>query len=214
MTVLIHGYERKACTAVVTDGDEIRFHLREITRKEDVKPPPKDRWADRYRYVPTGRFVLQIEPWGVGGDGLRRGWTDSKMQVVEDCLHKFVRTVQVIAERHKERRRIEVLAAERRAVEEKARLAREEAIKREQARLKGLEADADAWHKSQRVRAYIEAVRREVAARGDDTDAGTAQAWAEWASAHADRLDPLTAGKPPPWAAPSPPGEQTVQRDL
>lgn len=207
-------FDRRPCTFVApAPGDQIRFYLREATRREELKRDANNRWAERFRYVPTGRLGLHIDTWGLRGELLRRGWTDGKTLVVENCLDEFVKTIGIIAQRHGELRRLQAIEAQRRAEEEKARIAREEAMRKEQARLKRLEADADAWHKSQRVRAYVEAVRSEATARPDGADAGPVQAWLEWASAHADSLDPLTAGKPPPWATSGPPGEPAAPRN-
>lgn len=73
------------------------------------------------------------------------------------------RTEQAMAER----RRRELQEAERRRIEAEVRR-REEAEK-----LKRLEDEAQAWSKSQRLRAYIDAVEREAIARGLPLEPGT-----------------------------------------
>lgn len=57
-----------------------------------------------------------------------------------------------------------------------------EKIQMEKKRIKSLRRDAVAWHRAERLRKYIAAVRQSSA---KDTE------WIAWAETQADRLDPL-----------------------
>jgi len=86
--------------------------------------------------------------------------------------------------RENERRKEE---EELRNREERARLR-----KKEQARVDALEKDAEAWLKSQQIRSYIEAVRKEGMERnGAFISERELDEWLVWAAQQADRLDPL-----------------------
>src|SRR5207245_10940899 len=85
-----------------------------------------------------------------------------------------------------ERRHREWQEAERRRIEAEARR-REEAE-----RVVRLESEAKAWSKSQRLRAYADAVERGAIDGGLPVEPGTEiYRWLGCARAHADRLDPI-----------------------
>ena len=97
------------------------------------------------------------------------------------------------------RERREALArqeAERREWE-RIRWQKADEIRKEEERLKGLDQEVDDWHRSHRIRAYIDAVRQQVAASGGEISADSKLGkWVNWAIAHADRLDPLKPSPP------------------
>jgi len=60
-----------------------------------------------------------------------------------------------------------------------------------------LHREAEAWHKSQRLRAYIDAVRAAATADGGNIESGSELGlWLVWASEQADRIDPLLESPP------------------
>jgi hypothetical protein len=68
----------------------------------------------------------------------------------------------------------------------------------EDARLEALIAEVKRWRDSQEIRAYLEEVRRVIAARGQVIPPGSKlERWMHWAGAMADRLDPLRPSDPP-----------------
>jgi hypothetical protein len=188
----VTGWSQKPVTCAVIWGHEIEFSLREVSRIEKKERPPEVRWLGRYDsvYIPTGQFRLHIDEWAKEGE--RRSWSDRAGHRIEDVLHEFVARLIEIGEHRKEQRRLEAIEAERAAVEEKARRAKLELVRQEEERRKALEADAEAWHRSQRVRAFIEAVRGAVIAAQGEGVADDVARWSAWANEHADRLDPLT----------------------
>jgi len=80
-------------------------------------------------------------------------------------------------------RRDRELARQNRIAKVEAELAK---IHAEEKRIKTLRKEVVAWHRAERIREYVTAVRE-----GGLKDAG----WIEWAEREADRLDPL---KPTP----------------
>ena len=67
-----------------------------------------------------------------------------------------------------------------------------EAIRSKEARIEGLNKEIDCWHRSQLIRAYVTA--RKASPSADNV--ADMDAWAQWALAQADRLDPLTPSPP------------------
>jgi hypothetical protein len=85
-----------------------------------------------------------------------------------------------LKERGEEKARYEEKLAEQKKVEEvEAELTK---IQMEEKRIKALRRDAVAWHRAERLRRYITAVRQNSS---KDTE------WIVWAELQADRLDPL-----------------------
>lgn len=69
-----------------------------------------------------------------------------------------------------------------------------EEIRKEEERLNALLAEVDAWHKAQRIRAYVQAVQDASVAKHGRMPAGSqSERWIPWALGHADRFDPLVA---------------------
>lgn len=187
-------------TSVSLLGEVLKISLEEILflserhpetereRKRKEMLPGLDRPV--YVFGPSGKLALKIKE-SFGG-GTRKTWADGKKQKVEDCLNKFVLGLvkAALAKRsHRiedEKRRLEWQEWERRRAEERQRRLEEEA------KVQSLMKDVDAWHKSQKIRVYLGAVRDEADKRGDDLgperDLGR---WLAWATQYADRIDPL-----------------------
>lgn len=155
-----------------------------------------------YNRAPSDRLCLEITSGPL--NGRRRRFTDTKRHQVENLLNTFIATLYRTAEDIKlERRRLEELRLEREQQErrrqewERQRYEKLEEIRAEEERVATLTGEAEAWHKSQAIRTYVEAareslieVRREVAPGSD------AECWLDWATKQADRLDPLTDSPP------------------
>lgn len=57
--------------------------------------------------------------------------------------------------------------------------------------------EAEAWHKSQAIRTYIQAARENlIEVRGEVVPDSDADGWLRWANNQADRVDPLTDSPP------------------
>lgn len=159
--------------------------------------PEREAPTGRYDQAATGRLVLEIltDRYGIFA-GRQSRFGDGRRQRLEDRLpHLFreieARVVEVghAAERHRiaTERRVE---QERRRAEERERqwgahMERARARLLEERRETALEREADAWHRSERLRRYLDAAE---ATYGDHPDT---RAWLTWARGYVRRLDPL-----------------------
>ena len=185
--------------SVGVNGEMLSFILDErvmrndhLLNEEEKKKIAKDRWylhsLPKYDYVPTGKLSLRIEGWYDS----RSTWGDAKIQRVENCLNDFLAgLVRTAAEKKATREKREQEERERQEEqccrEERARLRKEE-----QARVVALENDTENWHKSQRIRAYMGAVRGDaIEKHGAVVPGSELDEWLAWAALQADRLDPL-----------------------
>ena len=155
----------------------------------DWGPPRRSLLSPDHELVPSGRLSLEIE--GGSRRGGRRRWKDAEAERMEDCLNRFIvglikRSVRE-SKWDREERRLSRIGAEKKRKERERREQRE-AAERRAAQLK---ENAEAWHRSQKVRAYIEAVRRSaIAEHGEIVPGSETEAWLEWATRQADEMDP------------------------
>lgn len=193
MAALIHmldqegfkvAVEKKATesTSVVVYGEKIRFGL--IEGFKQIKPTPKST-GSAYSYNPVtleSTGILSIEVWNYYSGGPQKVWRDREGAKLEEQLPSCVAGMMRIALRQrakaKERHEKE-LAHQKRVEEVESEL---EKIQMEEKRIKALRRDAVAWHRAERLRRYITAVRQ---SSSKDTE------WILWAELQADCLDPL-----------------------
>lgn len=192
----VNGVDR--ITATVSDEtiaieftEELDREVRELTRAEQAEKAEYPwRYSVQYRHFPSGRLFLRIDH--ADTLGLRKHWADGSRQRIERCLDAFVLQLERFAEAIK-RQRLERQEAERRRhAWEMERYEKLRQIGEEDDRVRTLDRQAEQWHKSQELRRFIEAVR----AAGNSGSTGVPQGsdlqrWLEWATAHADRMDPL-----------------------
>jgi hypothetical protein len=183
-----HFYRDRICTFANIGSEKIEFRIQE--KYNQIENKGKD--YPRYILEQSGQLVLSIDAWA---DGIRRRWADGKKQKLEDCLNSFIASLIMVAAEHKARR-LEREREERerlehqRILEEKARLKREEA-----ARVKALEDEAEAWYKSNQIRAYIKAAKETIIRKHGETTPEQ-ERWLIWAEQQVNRLDPLTESPP------------------
>ncbi len=209
MDVLVKGLEKRkhkialenGQTYVTVMGEKFSITLEETSTRIDHEPTEKEirqmekySWMrpEKYDYLPSGRLSLKIDK---DSYGHRRSWNDGKKKRIENCLNDVI--IGLIDSAFKEKsRRAENERRERERKEyEKLKHEKQEAIRKEKAKLKDLETVAEDWHKSQKLRAFIEAVRHV----SDDVRIGTGEDvsdWLDWATQQADRLDPLAKSPP------------------
>ena len=131
-------------------------------------------------------------------------WTDSASARIENLLADIVLAIVVHGERqHREnaysyrewiiKRKAEEVEERRRAEEERLRLERKRQARLEKARVDRLLAQSLALRKAQSIRAFVEAVRAAPMPvdRPKEVDV---DAWAAWALAQADNVDPIRSG--------------------
>lgn len=174
--------------------EPVKQRQRELTPKEHQKLLEGGFVWDRYIYDPSGRLILKIDEWG---SDIKKEWKDGKTEKIEDCLNDFI--IGLIRCAYGKQLRM--------IADEKARLERQKfdqeryeklrQIDEEKQELKQLEHEVAMWQKSQQIRAYVETVRQwSVEKRGPIEPESKLAQWIAWASAHADRFDPLTDNPP------------------
>lgn len=193
--------DEKGSTTVSVLGETLDFGLEESVSRKESEPTPaerrrleRERWYSfgfrQYDLIPTGMLSLRIKDFWLRG--VRCTWSDGKIQRVENFLNAFiVGLIRAAVAKQAERRRRE---EQQREWEEQRRRHEERAARyqEEKARLEGLERDAEAWHKSQMIRTYLEAVREDALKKhGSIVPGSELDRWLAWASQQADRLDPL-----------------------
>jgi hypothetical protein len=187
--------------AVDVHGESLEFTLTEEVNRDERELTPREKrkieehpWLYRetqYRYVPSGRLSLEILTYG--REKVRRRWTDGKRQRIENVLNSFVVSLLKISDAVYTRRLEEEERRRRREEWERQRGEKLRLIREEEERLKHLNAESDAWHYSQRLRAYVAAVRDAViATHGRIEEGSPCASWLAWATQQADRADPLT----------------------
>lgn len=186
-------------------GEAVAITLEEIVRREErpltahqEREKLEYPWMYRrppYRCLPTGRLRLEIITYvDLGG---RRRWADGGRQQLEQCLASVVVQLELVAAERREARR---QRAEEQARYEAWQREREEKlslIRQEEARVARLYAEVDAWRRSEQIRAYVAAAREHLRIkRGVGLSDPVEHPWLAWATAQADRLDPLTEAPP------------------
>lgn len=178
-------------------SEELNREVRELTRAEQAEKA-KYPWrysSVQYRRFPSGRLSLRIDH--AETLGLRKHWADGSRQRIERCLDAFVLQLERFAEAIKRQRLEREEAERRRRAWETERYEKLRQIGEEEERVRTLERQAEQWRKSQEVRQFIEAVRAAGSSGADTVPQGSdLQRWLEWASAHADRMDPLVKSPP------------------
>jgi hypothetical protein len=209
MAVVIHILEREGfklvvekkqseSTSAIVYGETIRFGL--IERSRQVKPFIKLDATPSYSYnpvrlEPTG--ALSIEIWKYYAEGLQKTWRDRESARLEEQLPKCVAGMMRIAlkeraERDKQEKEEQAKQKRIDAVRAELRL-----IEKEEKKIKALEREAIRWQRAERIREYIEAVRRAGLPKTDSENGAKVSEWVEWAGRQADRIDPLKPSPPP-----------------
>jgi len=201
-----HKFSKKFETVVKILDEEICIHLEEILKREQYRKqvkreshlsalynPPSTYMVDDYKFIPTGRLSLQIsKTW----DNYSRGsWNDAKVQRVEICLNDvIINLLKTASVEHDKRIKKEIeqkkLDEERHIwkEQEQIRLENERIQLEDEQRTNQLLLDTENWHKSQRIRDYIDAV---IHNEDQIIPGSELKKWIEWANKNADKIDPL-----------------------
>ncbi|MGH6617453.1 hypothetical protein [Sphingomonas sp.] len=164
--------------------------LRKKCVQHSIPVPARGYW----RQIETGGHPMPAELPEVVGAGGIDFWVPVDRQATEtpaafDRSRTSSRAVRTRAdyrldgERRQEERRHRLEVIEREHAQARERVAEERKA------LAKLEADAIAWEQAQRLRAYIAAVVKVHAPTRSPADIVE---WCEWATTHADHIDPLT----------------------
>lgn len=153
----------------------------------------------------SNKLRLQILSWGPSS-GVHMSWEDTDKIKLEKHLDDIV--IELIAsgerqyreyqQRHYEwvvKRKADLIEEIRKREEEAKRKERERRIALEKARVDRLLGDATALRQAADIRTYVEAVRQRCSDEDNPVSADELEAWASWALAQADRLDPVRSGR-------------------
>jgi hypothetical protein len=169
-------------TCAIIFGEEITICLQEKLRIEETVD--KYNWRSR-QYFPTG--ILTFRMWKDFRFN-QKIWSDGR-QLIEYQLSKILASLELLARQEKERR----IEREKRwkEQEEQERIENEILNRKEQEKLafKNLLKQAKQWHKSQKLRAYINEVESKANMKGEISN--ELKSWLEWAKQKIDWFDPL-----------------------
>ncbi|MFB7543549.1 hypothetical protein ACFC0N_27100 [Streptomyces zaomyceticus] len=211
----LHRGEAMHRLVVVIRGHALPLAVTERTSKVPHEPTPQEiRRQQRSPWTHIPKYDLEfngrLEIGAPVGDWHQRAYThsDGARWTLESRLGRLLRDLEEI-----------VVSAERRQQEEERRKAeqrrqwyavvaqaRERQIERHRAET--LAEQVKAWHQAHEIRAFCRAAR----ARAEDDSLPPVQSeWLEWAEAHAERIDPLSA---PLRTPPDPPSSREALREL
>jgi len=188
---------RHTQTVLHIAGENIEFFLLEPVRQEENPKARETRstpsyYVERYLHIPSGILSLEIEAYEPQLARARRRWKDTTRHRVEDCIQPFFNAANAFSLARKERRAAAERQREEREVAEVTRIARLQAEENERRRIGQLVSQAEAWKRSRLIREYVQAKLESVAGQGGDIrGSDSVAAWATWARAAADNMDPL-----------------------
>ena len=189
-------------TFAFVHGEKIHFSIVEHSLRSDHVLTEKEKadlkrlsysYAHKWDYHPSGVLTLCIKEYC---GGMRKNWKDGKAKI-EDRIYDFFKSVFLCAEALKTRRlQWEEDARKRqeelKRIEDEKRRQQEELSKQQQ-----LENQTERWTKSQQIREYVKRMEHKISEPGTPDDVKQRfEQWRIWASAHADRLDPLNSALP------------------
>ena len=196
-----------ACHVTVL-AQTLPLRLREPTRRVDLlkeegkTPKPNDWRYSRYRFEGSGRLELHI---GSAYSVARSVWRDSKRERIEDCLNEIMVTLVAGAVAL-----IDEDARQKRVAEERERIERLESEtaaqhEKEELRIQQLVADSKGWARSEKLRAFANAIETELGARSDLPQPIEISGWLSWVHHVADDTDPLVLADPFAFVSREPP---------
>lgn len=164
--------------------------------------------APSHDMVPTGRLCLEFRVEG-GWMVLAHRQDGERVRLentLKDLIVAVLRKVDAARQEARERERKALIQREaeaRQRLEEERQKQRALEQEQEEERLRELLAEVKRWRDSQEIRAYLDEVRRVIAARGQVIQpGGKLERWMSWARDVAHRLDPLRPPVPPPGGRP------------
>jgi hypothetical protein len=176
-------------TLVEQSGQVVSIRIREGLQRLDVPAEErKNSWDSKYYWRPNGTLNFEI----IGHFGRERKYSDSATSRLEQKSDRIVDSI------------LELLEAQRRWAEEQriAEIMRQHEARQEprrqrqrvelQERAESLMNDVDAWHQSEKIRAYLAVFRARMEKWSGPIDPKTEVGkWLDWATHYADSLDPL-----------------------
>ena len=195
----VQGREARELSVQVGE-QHVSFALDGAAKRSQVSRSPSSQGKSSLE-----RLRFQITSWH-SDTNVRKSWEDDDNAKIENQLSDIVVELIIAGEmqyrellqRHyewllQEKARLEKEA--RRRKEEEERRERERQIMAQKERVDRLLNEASALRQAAEIRAYVEAVRAANAAASDPLPPEKIEAWATWALAEADRIDPIRSGR-------------------
>ncbi|MFN3193890.1 MAG: hypothetical protein ACE361_25490 [Aureliella sp.] len=177
------------------DEDGVAVALREQIRRHE-KPNRGRYYFKEYTYEATGKLTLTITG---RGDGLRRNWSDGKVQRLESVLGNVIVNLEKWIVQVREYRLDAECESRQERAAEKCREARKNRENRESERIESLNSCVDAYVRATNIRTYISALDAKIATEQvKPSDPERFPAWREWAQWYADSVCPITPTPPRP----------------
>lgn len=156
---------------------------------EEVRESKKYSWRTyhKYDYIKSGQLTIKLT--GATGQSTISDKIGKPLEKqLNEVIIRMVRlAVRMSNDRLEREQRLRELEERQNRYNQLVRLHEQEKVK-----LEKLYSDSKAWHKSQQLRAYIEAVRLSEIRDGGGIQSGSdLDEWIRWAHQQADRLDPL-----------------------
>ncbi|MFJ4703737.1 hypothetical protein ACIP6I_02585 [Streptomyces anulatus] len=161
-----------------------------VATEKELAAAKKDSWVriPRFDYTPSERlrFVLS------GGQPHRASeWSDTPDRPLEDQLAEIMQEVTLRGEAAERRRLDEIEVARQKRIRWEAAVEEARIRYAEAYRVRHFEAQEAAWRHATRLTEYVSAVRTRVEVMPQGQARSEAEAWIDWAAAHAEHLDPL-----------------------
>ena len=177
------------------DEDGVAVSISEQIRRHE-KPNKGRYYFKEYTYEATGKLTLTITG---RGDGLRRNWSDGKLQRLESVLGNVAVNLEKWIVQVREHRLDAECESRQKSAAEKCREARKDVDKRESERIESLSSCVDAYVRATNIRTYLSALDTKIAAEQvKPNDPERFPVWREWAQWYADSVCPITPTPPRP----------------
>jgi hypothetical protein len=187
--------------AVRVGEETVEFWLKEKQKQSRVELTPEEKrysfglnreW--RYVLTPTGKLVFIIQSWL--DSGIRRQWSDTKRQPIEEQLNGIMVGLTIAAACLR-RRRLEREEEEWQRLEADRKRRELEALKQEREQsLRRLTQRVNAWIQAGQIREYVAAARETAQTRSYPDGPADLELRAAQALRLADEIDPLLSGDP------------------
>ena len=189
-------------TTALINGEHVSFGIEEpirrVVEQKPRVPNPTDRWDydEIVKHEPGGKLVLVIHSETWGQHEQRARWNDAKVRRIENHVADFVAGLMrtAVAQQRQEEERKKREAKEKQRQQERVQLQKD--IQEEEKKLEQFNQWVDLWERAERLRRFIWAYAEKTRAWSAEKQPHY-QAWIEWATRQAGRIDPFVSDKPP-----------------
>lgn len=179
------------------NGETIRLSIEEKVRRHERIPDDKDQRKDRwywkeYDYEPTGKLKVEAHGRFLQYQGIRKSWSDGRVQRVDEITSRIVVGLVEAAEAMKQKQ-IERENKEREWAEERRKREEERKLRElEKQRQEHLKILVEQHDQVVRMQSFISAVEKDVGQfSGLQIQDMSVDEWLEWAKGFVEQSDPL-----------------------